>query len=216
MAAAIPVPGSPGRMFIPSANAVVQQDQNYEGSFYDTVELTTFADGTTKQVFKDQQNKHLSKTNLTQARRIPSHATLKLQRIGVHVRQLAGSSRPSPEDVIAVYEMGTLVFSLGKTNLLAEGCLLHFQSGLGVTGLSTANDFSALTLGVASQAAAPRLLKEADVDSNIDLNCQIQMGNNDYCGVDTAEPTIVGNVGGSAHIEVLVDIHGIINRPLGS
>lgn len=221
MASAVPVPEQPGRLFIPATGSVVQQDQQYEGDFYDTVEFTTFAVGTKQDVFKIQQgangiSKELQHTNLTQTKRIPSYAKLKLQRIGVHVRQWAGSSRPSPEDVVALYEISNFRFTLGQTNLVAEGPALVYQSGLGVTGVSTANNFSALTLGVASQAAAPRLLEQADINDKIDLNARIQIDSQAWMTTDSGQPSLVGTIGGAAHILASVFLHGIINRPLGS
>lgn len=224
MASAIPVPEQPGRLYIPATGNVVQQDQQYEGDFYDTAEvgatLAPFTQGSTFPIFKSQTgvsggSKDLAFTNLTQTKRIPSYAKLKLQRIGVHVRQWVGTARPSPEDVVAVYELTTLRFTLGQTNLIAEGPLLTFQSGLGVTGVTTANNFSALTLGVASQAAAPRLREESDINDKIDLNCNITVSSNQYLASDNTLPTLVGN-GAAQHIAVSVFLHGIITRPLGS
>ncbi len=216
MASAVPVPEQPGRLYLPSTGAVIQQDQQYEGAFYDTNEFTSFAVGQAKLPFKDQANKTLNFTNLTQTKRIPSYAKLKLQRVGVHVRQWDIASRPSPEDVICLYEMGFLRFTLGQTNLVAEGPLLKFQSGLGITGISTANNFSALSNGVAAQSAAPRLREESDVSDKIDLNCRIEIGDNTAWGT-TTQPTIVGNLGaGTASILVTTELQGIITRPLGS
>lgn len=221
MASAVPVPEQPGRLFIPATGSVVQQDQQYEGDYYDTVEFQTFAVGSKQDVFKVQQgsngqSKELHHTNLTQTKRIPSYSKIKLQRVGIHVRQWAGSSRPSPEDVVALYECANFRFTLGQTNLVAEGPLLVFQSGLGVAGISNANNFSALTLGVASQAAAPRLLEQADINDKIDLNARIQIDSQLWMGVDNGQPVMVGTLGGAQHILASVFLHGIINRPLGS
>ena len=113
MASAVPVPEQPGRLYIPSTGSVVQQDQQYEGDFYDTVEFTSFAVGQAKLPFKDQNNKDLQFTNLTQTKRIPSYAKLKLQRLGVHVRQWDITARPDEDDVLALYEMASLRFTLG-------------------------------------------------------------------------------------------------------
>jgi len=215
MASAVPVPEQPGRLYIPATGSVVQQDQQYEGDFYDTVEFTTFAVGTAKLPFKDQTNKDLQFTNLTQTKRIPSYAKLKLQRLGVHVRQWDITARPSPEDVVCLYEMTSLRFTLGQTNLIAEGPLLVYASGLGLTGVSTANNFSVLSNGVASQAAAPRLREESDISDKIDLNCRLEIGSNAAWSA-TTQPTIVGNLAGQASILASVFLHGIITRPLGS
>lgn len=215
MASAVPVPEQPGRLYIPATGSVVQQDQQYEGDFYDTVEFTTFAVGTAKLPFKDQTNKDLQFTNLTQTKRIPSYAKLKLQRLGVHVRQWDINARPSPEDVVCLYEMTSLRFTLGQTNLIAEGPLLVYSSGLGLTGVSTANNFSVLSNGVASQAAAPRLREESDISDKIDLNCRLEIGSN-AAWSNTAQPTIVGNLNGVSSVLCSVFLHGIITRPLGS
>jgi hypothetical protein len=162
-----------------------------------------------------QNNKDLQFTNLTQVKRIPSYAKLKLQRIGAHVRQWDITARPSQEDVVCLYEMASLRFTLGQTNLIAEGPLLTFQSGLGVTGVSTANDFSALTLGVASAAAAPRLREESDISDKVDLNAIVTIGSN-LAWSSTTQPTIVGNKAGQASILLSLFLHGIVTRPLGS
>lgn len=215
MASAIPVPEQPGRIYIPATGSVVQQDQQYEGDFYDTVEFVNFTAGSYKLPFKDQADKSLQFTNLTQTKRIPSYAKLKLQRLGVHVRQWDGADMPSEKDVVCLYDMAHLRFTLGQTNLIAEGPLLTFQSGLGLTGVSTANDFSVLGNGVASQAAAPRLREESDISDKIDLNCRIEIGNND-AWASTTQPSMVGNKAGVASIKVTTLLHGVITRPLGS
>jgi hypothetical protein len=215
MASAVPVPEQPGRIYIPATGSVVQQDQTYEGDFYDTVEFTSFAVGQVKLPFKDQSNKDLQFTNLTQTKRIPSYAKLKLQRLGVHVRQWDISARPSPEDVVCLYEMASLRFTLGQTNLIAEGPLLMYASGLGITGVSTANNFSVLSNGVPSQAAAPRLREESDISDKIDINCRIEVGSNAAWSA-TTQPTIVGNGAGVASALISVAMHGLIVRPLGS
>lgn len=215
MASAVPVPEQPGRLYIPATGSVVQQDQTYEGDFYDTVEFTSFAVGQVKLPFKDQSNKDLQFTNLTQTKRIPSYAKLKLQRLGVHVRQWDISARPSPEDVVCLYEMASLRFTLGQTNLIAEGPLLMYASGLGITGVSTANNFSVLSNGVPSQAAAPRLREESDLSDKIDINCRVEIGSNAAWSA-TTQPTIVGNGAGVASLLVTVALHGVVTRPLGS
>lgn len=215
MASAIPVPEQPGRIYIQATGAVVQQDQVYEGSYYDTNEFISFAVGQIKYPFRDQSNKDLQFTNLTQTKRIPSYAKLKLQRVGVHVRQWDITARPSPEDVVCIYEMASIRLVLGSTNLIAEGPLLKFASGLGLTGVSTANNFSVLSNGVASQAAAPRLREESDLSDKVDLNCQIVIGSNAAWSA-TTQPTIVGNLAGQASILVTTELQGVITRPLGS
>lgn len=216
MASAVPVPEQPGRLYIPATGSVVQQDQQYEGDFYDTVEFTSFAVGQVKLPFKDQTNKDLQFTNLTQTKRIPSYAKLKLQRLGVHVRQWDGIARPSPEDVVCLYEMASLRFTLGQTNLIAEGPLLVYSSGLGITGVSNANNFSALSNGVASQAAAPRLREESDISDKIDLNCRLEIGSNAAWQNASGQPANPSNLAGQASILASVFLHGIITRPLGS
>lgn len=215
MASAVPVPEQPGRLYIPATGSVVQQDQQYEGDFYDTAEFTTFAVGTNKIFFKDQSDKDLQFTNLTQTKRIPSYAKLKLQRLGVHVRQWDINARPSPDDVVCLYEMASLRFTLGQTNLIAEGPLLVYSSGLGLTGVSTANNFTVLANGVASAAAAPRLREESDISDKIDLNCVVTIGSNAAWSDDT-QPTIQGNLAQVPSILATVLLHGIITRPLGS
>ena len=220
MASAVPVPEQPGRLYIPATGSVVQQDQQYEGDFYDTNEFTAnaaneFALGARQQYFVTQTNKDLQFTNLTQVKRIPSYAKLKLQRIGVHVRQWDITSRPNPENVVALYEMSSLRFTLGQTNLIAEGPLLVFSAGLGITGVSTANDFSVLALGVASQAAAPRLREESDISDKIDLNAVVTIGSN-LAWSNTSQPPFAANSSGLRSILASIFLHGIITRPLGS
>jgi hypothetical protein len=215
MASAVPVPEQPGRLYIPATGSVVQQDQQYEGDFYDTAEFQTFAVGTRQQFFVSQNNKDLQYTNLTQVKRIPSYAKLKLQRIGAHVRQWDIKSRPNPENVVALYEMASLRFTLGQTNLIAEGPLLVFSAGLGITGVSTANDFSVLALGVASQAAAPRLREESDISDKIDLNAVVTIGSN-LCWSNIDQPAMQASSAGLSNVLLSLLLHGIITRPLGS
>lgn len=214
MANAVAIPGQPGRILTKTGD-VIQQETTYEGDFWDTVEFVTFAAGTNKYVFKDQSNKELHHTNLSQPKRIPSKATIKLMRIGVLVRNWCGAAaRPSPEDVVVMYDRCTLKFVLGSTNLIAEGLLLQFPSGLGLTGVSTANDFTVLANGVASSAAAPRLEEQQDIDDSVDLNCALRTDAQTWLSADSGQPTMIGN-GVLAHIEATVFLHGIITKPLG-
>lgn len=210
----IPVPEQPGRVYNTATGTVTQMDQVYEGEFYDTVEFLALTANLKKDIFKSQDgvsgSKSLQFTNMTQTKRIPSYAKLKLQRLGVHVRQWAGTARPNVEDVVALYEMSSLRFLLGSTNLIAEGPLLVYQSGLGLTGVSTANNFSVLSNGVAAQSAAPRLREEADINDKVDMNCVVTIGDNLLLTTST-QPIIAGTV-----ILCTVVAHGIVTRPLGS
>ena len=218
MASAIPVPEQPGRLFIPATGDVIQQESQYEGDYYDTVEFTSFAVGQKQDAFKVQTNKELHHTNMTQVKRIPSMAKIKVLRISAHVRQWVGGARPSPDDVVALYELGNLRFLLGSTNVIAEGPLLAFPGGIGVTGVSNSSDFSILTLGVPSAAAAPKLLEQQDINDKMDLNCVIRTDAQTWLTIDNGQPGLVGNgvAAGSGHIAVSVLLHGLIVRPLGS
>lgn len=215
-ASIIPVPGKPGKVFVPSTGTVAEQTSQYEGAYYDTVEFNAFTVGTKKQPFRSPNDKNLQHTNLSRERRLPQDARLKLTRVGVDVRRLAGTSRPDVEDVNALYEIASYVFKLGKTFTVCEGPANHFPSGRGLSGLSTEPGFAAISNGVPALTGAPILREQPDITDDMDLNATIELPDQTWLSVDDGQPTIVGNKGGSAIILVTNELFGIITTPLGS
>lgn len=215
-ASIVPVPGKPGKVYVPSTGTVSEQTQQYEGSYFDTVEFNSFAVGQKEEPFRNPNLKELQHTNLTKERRLPSDARLKLQRVAVDVRRLAGTSRPSPEDVNVVYELANFSFKLGKTFTVSEGPVSFFPGGRGLAGLSTEPGFSVLSNGVPAMTGAPILREQPDITDGMDLNSKITFDEQTWLTVDDGQPAMVGNVGGSALILVTVELFGIITTPLGS
>lgn len=209
---AVPIQHQPGKLLIPSTGAVIEQTIDWDDAFFDTSEFTTFAQGK-KEPFNLQDYSGSKKghhTNITESRKIPSRYVFKILRIGVHVRQMAGSVAPDPRDVIALYEMCTMEFKI-NTNLVTKGPLLRYQSGYGVTGPSTASDISTLHLGVPSAAAAPKLRKTHDITERDSLNVTLEIDIQTWLTQNSGQPTMQGS---SVLVSVFCD--GSASRPLGT
>ena len=113
-------------------------------------------------VFKNLDDKNKQHTNLTARQRIPGEHAFVLQRIGVDVLQALGSTLASAADIKEALYNGFIEFKLGS-RLVAEGVLVSFPSGRGVTGGygsdTSAASNHALTNGVPSSAATPSSLQ---------------------------------------------------------
>lgn len=208
---AVPIKHQPGKLLIPSTGAVVEQTIDWDDAFYDTVEFASFAQSKQEPFANpNQTGKKYQHTNLTEARKIPSRYLFKIQRIGIHVRQMAGAVLPDPADVIALYEMATLEFKI-NTNLITKGPMLRYQSGYGVTGNSTFDSLSTLTLGVPSQAAAPKLKKQHDISERDQLNATIEIDVQTWLTKNSGQPTMVGD-----SVLATLFLDGAVSRPLGT
>ena len=204
----IPVPGKPGHLFVPSTGKTVIQTEIREDDFFDSVEFASGSQsaGTSQDVFKDQSSKKSVDTNLTTTRRIPANNRFMMSRVGVHVRQINGNTQVLGADILKAYECLSMDFKLNQ-RLVTEGPLLKYQSGYGVIGSFNNSG----TLGVASQAAAPRLKQAQPVSDEDDLNVIIESKARSWLAVAGDQtPTFAGNV------VVSVYARGDIEKPLGT
>lgn len=206
----VQVPGKPGQFYIPSTGRVQKVFELYEEDIYDSVQVPTGlqSNGNKIDFFSDMANKKEQHTNVKTAARLPSHWKMKLTRIGFAVRQLYAATPTVFADTLKIYEAYALDFKLG-TRQIAKGPCVKYQSGYGITGVSTESDSTVLNSGVPSQAAAPKLAETQDIDDQTDINVSLIFGGATWQTVTTA-PTLSSTVIGTCYL------HGIIAKPVGT
>lgn len=205
----IAVPGKPGQFFIPSTGRVQKVYELYADAVIDTVELPSGAQTQdTRLFFNNLTNKKPQHANVITQARLPSHYKMKLLRIGVYIRQVYANSAVPALDTLKVLESFYLDFKLAARQI-AKNPVIKYGSGIGVTGVSTESDFSALAAGVASPAAAGKLAESQDIDDQTDLVGSLAFGGNGWQTVTTA-PSLSGTVNAT----LLLD--GVIAKPVGT
>lgn len=201
----------PGEFLVPELGRVIRITDVRQDDFYDTVSLALGAitAGTQKKLFDSISNKGKQHCNLTNARRIPGRNRFNLLRVGFAIRQAAGNTLALASDMLKVYEAGSLKFSI-NTRLVTEGPLIKYQSGYGVSGSSTENNVSLITLGTPSQVAAPRFIAAQPINDEDDLDCEVNFYSIGTGTWDTTPsmPTT------TAHLHLSVFLHGIIEKPI--
>jgi hypothetical protein len=215
MASAIRPTGQAGEFAIPGIGKTIKLVQWREGDIYDTVLLATAAGAVTAgsefQLFRDIQGKDKQHTNLKTPRRLPSDSELIVSRIGLHINQAIANIAISDLDVIKIAHNLVFSFKVGE-RLVAEGPVLTFQSGYGVTGSTTRNNTGVVTVGVASAAAAPQLLVAQPIDDSKDLDAVFRFPPATWlttAGLAAAVPSLDSAAAASCYL------HGFIKRPHG-
>jgi hypothetical protein len=203
-----------GTLFIPALNRTIKLVEWREDDFYDTITTATdttavaaaVSAGASFEFFRDLANKNLQHTNLRTARRIPAGSEFIMSRIGVVLNQAFGNVLALASDILKVAYAATLSFKIND-RLVSEGPLFKFQSGYGVSGTSTETAISALTLGVASAAAAPTLMVAQPVQDDDDLQGTVDFKSISW-STNAAMPTVKG-------LGVTLMLHGYIKKPQG-
>lgn len=199
----------PGEFFISELGRIIRITDMRQDDFYGSTDfagvsaLTAGTNGKPFDSITDQGKHH---TNLTTARRIPGRNRFNVLRVGVHIAQAWGNTLVSGDDIMKLAHAASLKFSI-NTRLVTEGPLLKYQSGYGVTGSTVQNNRAALTIGLASQASAPRFIAAQPLNDEDDLDCVITTDANGWLDT-TALPTL------DTDAVMTTYLHGIIEKPI--
>lgn len=205
--------GNAGEYFIPALGQTVKLVKWKEDDYYDTVyrALGAIAAGTKLKFFTDTvTSKNLQHTNLAQQRRINSGSDMVMSRIGVLIAQAVGNVVADGDDVLKCAYAGSIQFKIGKERIVAEGPLVKFQSGLGMTGATTQNDHGVFTTGVPSAAAAPQLLVAQPIKDGDDLYADLTFEDGTGLNAAYVMPTTV------RALAFTIFLHGLIKDPTGA
>lgn len=199
----------PGEFLVPELGRVIRITDVRQDDFYDTVAIPAalFTAGTQYKPFDSISGKGKQNCNVTTARRIPGRNRFNLLRVGFVLRQAAGATLALAADLIRTYEAGALKFSI-NTRLVTEGPFIKYQSGYGITGQSTENAVSLITLGTASQVAAPKFIAAQPINDEDDLDCELNFPGTASWDSNVAMPTT------TARMHASVFLHGIIEKPI--
>jgi len=120
----VPVPGHPGRVFIPALNQFIQQNQEGPGEIYDTVliALPPKSPHDEYTFFRDIVGKGENLTNCYQVTRIRSYDKLKVSKVTVEVFRWSG------DDMVDVlWLLGVLKLQINNREPFAWGPLRQFK-----------------------------------------------------------------------------------------
>lgn len=162
---------NPGEIYIPALQRSFQQIELREDDVHDTEDIPSgaIAADTKFQLFQAISDKNEQHTSLKQPRKIPAGDEAAIFRIGFHVRGATGNARASFSDIQKVIENGVLQVKFNR-RIITEGPAIKYQSGYGLGGYSDESGATAVSVGVASAAAAPTLFVPQQLMDNDDLN----------------------------------------------
>lgn len=203
-----PVKGTPGVFISTTTGKKFKIVDWREDDKYDTIELqtstTSTTNGTTHNFFRDLSNKETCDTNLTTPRRIEAGEEMIIDRIGLHVPLANGNSMCHPQDIKKIAENGYFLFKINKF-IVAEGPMIKFGSGYGLAGNTVENASGVCTIGVASTAAAAKLLREQFINEGHDLFAQLKFEDRNTWTTSTlAAPSLTN------YALVKAFVHGLI------
>lgn len=155
-----PLKGQPGKFIDTVTGAVYDISEMREGDKYDTIVIDdgVVAAGAEYYFFRDVQRKRLVDTNFTQQSRLSAGEQVIVNRIGAQIALAGGNVLPWPRDIKKVAENAFLRIEVNQL-LQAEGKLVTFNSGYGLSGMTQETDQGILGIGVPSTAAAAKLLR---------------------------------------------------------
>jgi hypothetical protein len=200
-----------GEYLIAALGRTVKLVEWREDDFYDTVVQVAGAitAGTQLVLFRDVQTKSRQHCNLVNPSRIPSGAEMVMNRVGVLINQAFGNVVAAGGDIMKIAYGGSFTFNLNQTRLIAQGPLVKFQTGYGITGATTDTTANSFTTGVPSASAAPQLLVAQPITSTDDLGGEVRFESAAWAA-GFAMPTTTVLIGITAFL------HGLIKRPIGS
>lgn len=207
----------PGMFTIPAlGNKSFQLTQWREDDFYDTVwqPIGAITAGTILTYFRDVQSKSKQHCNLVNPSRLPSGSQMVLNRIGLHINQALGQQLAAGGDILKLAHAGAFTFTLNQDRIVAQGALVKFQSGYGITGATTDTTANSFTTGVPSSASAPQLLVALPVEPTDDLGGEIRFDGAAWitaAGGAFTMPTLTSTLG----VAITCFLHGLIKRPVG-
>lgn len=205
--------GEAGEFLIPALGQKVRLIKWKEDDYYDTVYRAAGAitAGVVLKFFTDTvTSKNLQHTNLSTQRRINAGSEMVMSRLGVLIGQAIGNAIVDGDDVLKVAYAGSLRMTIGKERIIAEGPLVKYQSGLGMTGSTTVGNRQILTTGVPSAAAAPSLLVAQPINDKNDLFADVTFADGATLNAAVVNPTLTGAV------TLSIFLHGLIKDPTGS
>lgn len=200
----VPVKGQPGKFFNKLTGAVVDIVEWREDDKYDTVTIPAgaIAAGTTRNFFRDLQNKATIDCNFTTQRKLPAGEEMIIDRIWCYVPMAAGNTLVSPADIKRVAENGYVRFQINRKDV-AEGPVVKFPAGYGLAGNTVETDQGIVSIGVPSTAAAAKLVREQLVTEKHDLDAVLFYDARTWDGT-IAMPTLTSTV------HVKAGFHGLV------
>lgn len=205
--------GNAGEYLIPALGQKVKLVKWKEDDYYDTVyrALGAIAAGVKLKFFTDTvTSKNLQHTNLAQQRRINSGSDMVMSRVGILINQATGNVVTDGDDMLKCAYAASIQFKIGKERIVAEGPLVKFQTGLGMTGATTINNRGVYTTGVPSAAAAPQLLVAQPIKDSDDLYGDLTFEDGTGLNAAYVMPTTTGVTSFSIYL------HGLIKDPSGA
>ncbi len=174
-----PLKGKPGKFLDTTTGRTIDISDFIESDKYDTIIIPAgpILAGTIFTFFRDVAAKRPIDTNFSQQSRLSAGEELLIDRIGVALPQATGNLLPPPADTKRVAEDGFIRFEVNRL-LLNEGPIVKFPAGYGLAG----NDpgLGNLTVGVASTAAAAKLVKTQLVTSAHEVQATLTFFDRDW------------------------------------
>lgn len=155
-----PLKGQPGKFIDAITGAVYDISEMREGDKWDTIVIDygAIAAGAEYYFFRDVSRKRLVDTNFTQQSRLSAGEQVIINRIGAQIALAGGNVTPRPDDVKKVAENAFLRIEVNQL-LQAEGKLVTFNSGYGLSGMTQETDQGVIGIGVPATASAAKLLR---------------------------------------------------------
>jgi hypothetical protein len=200
-----PIKGEPGKFFNVLTGKVIMIIEWREDDKYDTVyvEAGAIAPGANFNFFRDLQGKDLIDTNFTTQRRLPAGEEMILDRIGVKVPMAFGNTLAPPADHKRILENGYMKFTINRKDT-AEGPLTKFPPGYGLAGNTVETGQGIVSNGVASTAAAAKLVREQYITTDHDLDAVIWFYDRQWATGVVTMPTTTED------LVIQVFLHGLI------
>jgi len=199
--------GNAGEYLIPALGQKVKLVKWKEDDYFDTVyrALGAITAGTKLKFFTDSvTSKNLQHTNFAQQRRINSGSDMVMSRVGILICQATGNVITDGDDILKAAYSASIQFKIGKERIVAEGPLVKYQTGLGMTGSTVKNNAAVLTTGVPSAAAAPQLLVAQPITDKDDLYADLAFEDGTGLNAAYVMPTMTGVTSYS------IFLHGLI------
>jgi len=200
-----PLKGEPGKFYNALTGKVIMIIEWREDDKYDTTYLGAgaVAAGTTRNFFRDLQNKERIDTNFTTPRRLPAGEEMILDRIGVKVPMAFGNVLSPPADHKRLLENAYLTFQINRKDV-AEGPLTKFPPGYGLAGNTVETNQGIVSNGVPSTAAAAKLIREQYITTDHDLDAVLTFWDRIWATGAAFMPTT------TTAMVVQVFLHGLI------
>ncbi len=200
---------NPGEVYIPALGKTFQQVELREDDIFDHVAIPagTIAAGTEFVFFRDLTNKNEQDTNIPTQKRIASGDEVAVFRIGVHLREAIGNALPTFNDMRKVLGNGQLDVKFNRRQI-STGPVIKYPSGYGMGGYSDETGATAVTVGVASVAAAPTLFVPQQLKDDDDLNVKLRFPDAQW--VTSYAAPVLG-----AAVKPGIFLHGVMKNPLG-